>query len=146
GRLYACPALVDLRPGRNSGCMARDAVAAGSDRDRRCRDVGAAPALSTPTLCDRVVDILLGIIARHGGVADGALVKRVGWVVSQIPVHRCSACDEQARTPRRSCAMSSLTIIESILRDRQAFFGEIRQGQDLKAKIQAMFISSIAFL
>jgi len=42
--------------------------------------------------------------------------------------------------------MSSLTIIESILRDRQAFFGEIRQGQDLKAKIRAMFISSIAFL
>jgi hypothetical protein len=42
--------------------------------------------------------------------------------------------------------MSSLTIIESILRDRQAFFGEIREGQDLKEKIQAMFISSIAFL
>jgi hypothetical protein len=42
--------------------------------------------------------------------------------------------------------MSSLTIIESILRDRQSFFGEIRQGQDLKEKVRAMLISSIAFL
>jgi hypothetical protein len=42
--------------------------------------------------------------------------------------------------------MSSLTIIESILRDRQAFFREIREGQDLKDKIRAMLISSIAFL
>jgi hypothetical protein len=47
---------------------------------------------------------------------------------------------------KEAISMSSLTIIESILRDRQAFFGEIRQGQDLKEKIQAMFISSIAFL
>lgn len=42
--------------------------------------------------------------------------------------------------------MSSLTIIESILRDRRAFFGEIRQGKDLKNKMRAMLISSIAFL
>lgn len=42
--------------------------------------------------------------------------------------------------------MSSLTIIESILRDRQAFFGEIRQGHDLQGKMRAMLISSIAFL
>ena len=42
--------------------------------------------------------------------------------------------------------MSSLTIIESILRDRQSFFGEIRQGRDLKGKMRAMLISSIAFL
>ncbi len=42
--------------------------------------------------------------------------------------------------------MSSLTIIESILRDRQVFFREIRAGQDLKTKIRAMLISSIAFL
>jgi hypothetical protein len=42
--------------------------------------------------------------------------------------------------------MSNLTIIEAILRDRQAFFGEIRQGQDLQAKMRAMLISSIAFL
>ncbi len=42
--------------------------------------------------------------------------------------------------------MSSLTIIESILRDRQAFFREIREGQDLRDKIRAMLISSIAFL
>ena len=42
--------------------------------------------------------------------------------------------------------MSSLTIIESILRDRQAFFNEIRQGQDLKQKMRAMLLSSVAFL
>ncbi len=42
--------------------------------------------------------------------------------------------------------MASLTIIEAILRDRLAFFGEIRQGKDLQAKVQAMLISSIAFL
>lgn len=42
--------------------------------------------------------------------------------------------------------MSGLTIIESILRDRGAFFGEIRQGQGLKEKMRAMLISSIAFL
>jgi len=45
-----------------------------------------------------------------------------------------------------SVAMSSLTIIETILRDRQAFFDEIRQGQELHAKMRAMLISSIAFL
>ena len=42
--------------------------------------------------------------------------------------------------------MLNLTIIESILRDRQTFFSEIRQGQGLKEKMQAMLISSIAFL
>ncbi len=42
--------------------------------------------------------------------------------------------------------MSSLTIIESILRDRQAFFSEIRQGKELSEKMQAMLISSIMFL
>ncbi len=42
--------------------------------------------------------------------------------------------------------MSSLTIIESILRDRKTFFNEIRQGQELQAKMRAMLISSIAFL
>ena len=42
--------------------------------------------------------------------------------------------------------MSSLTIIESILRDRQLFFGEIRQGKGLNEKMRAMLISSIAFL
>ena len=42
--------------------------------------------------------------------------------------------------------MSSLTVIESILRDRRAFFGEIRQGQELKEKMRAMLISSIVFL
>ncbi len=42
--------------------------------------------------------------------------------------------------------MSSLTIIESILRDRQSFFSEIRQGKELGEKMRAMLISSIAFL
>ena len=42
--------------------------------------------------------------------------------------------------------MSSLSIIEAILRDRQAFFFEIRMGQDLQAKIRAMLVSSVAFL
>ncbi|MCL4487733.1 MAG: actin-binding WH2 domain-containing protein [Chloroflexi bacterium] len=42
--------------------------------------------------------------------------------------------------------MSSLTIVESILRNRQAFFNEIRQGQELQAKMRAMFISSVVFL
>ena len=42
--------------------------------------------------------------------------------------------------------MSSLTIIESILRDRQAFFREIREGEDLNSKMRAMLISSIVFL
>jgi hypothetical protein len=40
----------------------------------------------------------------------------------------------------------NLTVIESILRDRQAFFNEIRQGQGLKEKMRAMLISSIVFL
>src|SRR5512141_566951 len=42
--------------------------------------------------------------------------------------------------------MSSLTIIESILRDRQAFFCELSNETELKAKMRAMLISSIAFL
>lgn len=42
--------------------------------------------------------------------------------------------------------MSSLTIIEAILRDRRSFFGEIRQGQGLKTKMRAMLLSSITFL
>ena len=42
--------------------------------------------------------------------------------------------------------MSSLTIIEAILRDRQLFFREIRQGKGLNEKMRAMFISSIVFL
>jgi hypothetical protein len=43
-------------------------------------------------------------------------------------------------------AASSLTIIETILRDRRAFFEAIRQGHELNAKMRAMLISSIAFL
>lgn len=41
--------------------------------------------------------------------------------------------------------MANLTIIETVLRDRQAFFNEIRLGTELKEKIRALFISSIVF-
>lgn len=42
-------------------------------------------------------------------------------------------------------SMSNLTVVESILRDRRHFFGEIRDGIDISGKINAMFMSSIAF-
>ena len=42
--------------------------------------------------------------------------------------------------------MSSLLIIESILRDRRGFFGEISRGERLQDKMRAMLISSIVFL
>ena len=42
--------------------------------------------------------------------------------------------------------MGSLIIIESILRDRKAFFWEIRKGESLPEKMRAMLISSVAFL
>jgi hypothetical protein len=41
--------------------------------------------------------------------------------------------------------MGNLTIIETILRDRQTFFREIREGNGLAVKMRAMLISSIAF-
>jgi len=41
--------------------------------------------------------------------------------------------------------MQSLTIIETILRDRQSFFLEIREGKGLAEKMRAMLISSVAF-
>jgi hypothetical protein len=41
--------------------------------------------------------------------------------------------------------MKNLTIIETILRDRQRFFLEIREGRGLAEKMQAMLISSVAF-
>jgi hypothetical protein len=41
--------------------------------------------------------------------------------------------------------MKNLTIIETILRDRQRFFLEIRQGRGLAQKMRAMLISSAAF-
>lgn len=46
------------------------------------------------------------------------------------------------RTPRAA----DFAIIETILRTRQDFFEEIREGVDLRAKMEAMVISSIAFL
>ena len=45
-----------------------------------------------------------------------------------------------------SSLTSSLLIIESILRDRQGFFGEISRGVRLQEKMRAMLISSIVFL
>ncbi len=41
--------------------------------------------------------------------------------------------------------MNDLAVIEKILRDRQHFFIEIRDGIDLRPKMRAMLISSIAF-
>jgi hypothetical protein len=41
--------------------------------------------------------------------------------------------------------MKNLTIIETILRDRQRFFLEIREGKGLARKMRAMLISSAAF-
>src|SRR5262249_13208027 len=102
--------------------MARGVVATDARRDCDRRDFDSSLALSAATLCAGVVDFLLGTIVDHVDVAHAALVKG------------------------EHSPMSSLTIIESILRDRQAFFAEIRQGQDLKEKMRAMLISSIAFL
>ena len=42
--------------------------------------------------------------------------------------------------------MRNLAIIETILRDRQRFFMEIREGSGLGEKMRAMLVSSIAFL
>jgi hypothetical protein len=41
--------------------------------------------------------------------------------------------------------MKGLSIIETILRDRKAFFLEIREGKGLGGKMQALLISSAAF-
>jgi hypothetical protein len=42
--------------------------------------------------------------------------------------------------------MSNLAIIETILRNRRRFFIEIRDGVDLRVKVRAMLLASIAFL
>jgi hypothetical protein len=42
--------------------------------------------------------------------------------------------------------MKNLAVIETILRSRQKFFGEIAQGMALQQKLRAMLVSSIAFL
>jgi hypothetical protein len=42
--------------------------------------------------------------------------------------------------------MPSLAIIESILRDRPAFFCGIRQRPELSQKIRSMLMSSVTFL
>lgn len=41
--------------------------------------------------------------------------------------------------------MNDLAVIEHILRNRRHFFGEIRDGIELRAKLRAMLISSVAF-
>ena len=42
--------------------------------------------------------------------------------------------------------MNHLAVIETILRNRQRFFGEIRAGMEIGTKTKAMLLSSIAFL
>lgn len=42
--------------------------------------------------------------------------------------------------------MKHLAIIEMILRDRRRFFGEIRDGIGLSAKMRAMLLSSVVFM
>lgn len=42
--------------------------------------------------------------------------------------------------------MKNLSVIETILRSRDQFFAEIREGTGLQQKVSAMLISSIAFL
>src|SRR5262249_3401972 len=143
----ARPALADLCPGRHCGCVARAADAAGAGRDRRRRDPGAAPALPAAALRAGVVDVLLGGLAHHRRPADLPLAR---WRVVGRSRRSGSAlvATGQAGPPIRGGQLSTsgLTIIESILRDRQAFFLEIRRGQDLQAKMRAMLVSSIAFL
>lgn len=41
--------------------------------------------------------------------------------------------------------MNDLAVIEKILRDRRHFFIEIKEGVELRAKLRAMLISSVAF-
>jgi len=42
--------------------------------------------------------------------------------------------------------MNTLAVVETILRNRQQFFHEIRDGNDLRGKMGAMLLSSAAFL
>jgi hypothetical protein len=41
--------------------------------------------------------------------------------------------------------VGNLAIVETILRDRRAFFDEVRQGKELEAKMRAMLVSCLAF-
>ncbi len=47
---------------------------------------------------------------------------------------------------RFASAVDDLAIIETILRNRQRFFADIRDSTDLSAKMRAMFVSSVVFL
>jgi hypothetical protein len=54
-----------------------------------------------------------------------------------------STMDDSKRTRRIS--VQDFSIIEKILRNRQNYFNEIREGVDLAEKIKAMLVSSITF-
>jgi hypothetical protein len=45
----------------------------------------------------------------------------------------------------RANQMVNLSVIETILRSRQTFFAEIREGKDVAVKMRAMLVSSVAF-
>jgi hypothetical protein len=51
-----------------------------------------------------------------------------------------------ARKAARPVSADDFGIIEKILRNRQAYFTEVREGIDLTSKIRAMLISSVSFL
>ena len=42
--------------------------------------------------------------------------------------------------------IQDFAVVETILRDRQQFFEQIRTGESVPAKIRAMLVSSMAFL
>ena len=65
---------------------------------------------------------------------------------SNYPASPPLAAAPGANNAGRAPSLASLTIVEAILRDRQAFFDEIRRGQDLRGRMRAMVISSVAFL
>jgi hypothetical protein len=51
-----------------------------------------------------------------------------------------------ARKAARPVSADDFGIIEKILRNRQAYFTEVREGIDLTSKLRAMLISSVSFL
>jgi hypothetical protein len=90
--------------------------------------------------------LLLGAIPRDGRVADYSLVRCPVIDYSRPSGRSRLAPAPASHAPRRPSLASSLTIVEAILRDRQTFFREIREGRGLNEKMRAMLISSIAFL
>jgi hypothetical protein len=55
--------------------------------------------------------------------------------------------DSATHKPRifRPFSAEDFSVVEKILRNRQAFFEEIREGVELRAKMRALLVSSIAF-